>query len=123
MESIDYYVRQLLRKHRRAKRLSLRQAGRFCGICFTTVNTMESGKYRISLDNLVKLAELYQVPPSYLLREAERLAYQEAGWKPNDAPQWQEIAAALPGASPVHNQMVPANAEGSRVRQEAAQGF
>jgi transcriptional regulator with XRE-family HTH domain len=93
MESVNYYVRQLLKKHRRARHLSLRKAGKFSGICFTTVNCMESGKHGISLDNLIKLAALYQVSSSDLLREAERLACREAGWQPNAPQQWQAVAA------------------------------
>jgi transcriptional regulator with XRE-family HTH domain len=54
---------------------------------------MESGKHGLNLDNLLKLAELYQVPPSYFLREAERLAYLASGWQPNAREQWQEFAA------------------------------
>jgi transcriptional regulator with XRE-family HTH domain len=107
MSMINRYVRKLLKKTRRAKRLSLRQVGKFTGICFTTVNSMEAGKHGINLDNLLKLAELYQVPASYFLREAERLASLASARKPIAREPRQEIAVKVADEGPREEVALP----------------
>jgi len=104
MSLINYYVRRLLKKQRSSRRLSLRRLGKLSGICFTTLASMESGKHGMSLDNLLRLAEFYRVPPSYFLLEAERLASIASGWNPNPREHQQDLAAQ-PDSGPIREEV------------------
>ena len=71
-------LRQVLKRMRLEKGLSLYQAAKRAGMCHGTVSQIESGGQGISLKSLMKLAEAYGVAVSYFLQEAERIAWQAA---------------------------------------------
>ena len=57
----------LLRRHRREVRLSLKEAGRRLGVHFTTVSSWERGRSEPGIEMLGQLSKLYGVPVADLL--------------------------------------------------------
>jgi transcriptional regulator with XRE-family HTH domain len=89
MKDIDF-VCKLLRKVRLEKGLTLREVEKLCGISFSTVSLIENRRHAFSLENLMKLADAYEVPVSYFFQEAERTNSRPAveGWM--SANKWEE---------------------------------
>ncbi len=72
MKDIDQ-ICKLLKKTRLEKGLTLREVEKRCGISFSTVSLIENRRHAFSLENLMKLADAYEVPVSFFFQEAERL--------------------------------------------------
>ena len=88
MKDIDTVCR-LLKKMRLDKGLTLREVEKRCGISFSTVSLIENRRHAFSLENLMKLADAYEVPVSYFFQEAERAGARPAeGWM--SASKWEE---------------------------------
>ncbi len=89
MKDIDQ-VCKLLKKTRLEKGLTLREVEKRCGISFSTVSLIENRRHAFSLENLMKLAEAYEVPVSYFFQEPERVlaAKPAEGW--TNASKWEE---------------------------------
>jgi transcriptional regulator with XRE-family HTH domain len=73
MKDIDQ-ICKLLKKTRLEKGMTLREVEKRCGISFSTVSLIENRRHAFSLENLMKLAEAYEVPVSYFFQETERVA-------------------------------------------------
>ncbi|HUU43870.1 MAG TPA: helix-turn-helix transcriptional regulator [Planctomycetota bacterium] len=89
MKDIDT-ICKLLKKTRLEKGFTLRDVEKRCGISFSTVSLIENRRHAFSLENLMKLAEAYEVPVSYFFHEAERVTAhrQTEGWM--SATKWEE---------------------------------
>ena len=89
MKDIDQ-ICKLLKKTRLERGLTLREVEKRCGISFSTVSLIENRRHAFSLENLMKLAEAYEVPVSYFFQEAERVVSSRptAGWM--SASKWEE---------------------------------
>ena len=89
MKDIDT-ICKLLKKTRLEKGLTLREVEKRCGISFSTVSLIENRRHAFSLENLMKLAEAYEVPVSYFFHEAERAHARRPadGWM--SASKWEE---------------------------------
>ncbi len=88
MKDIDQ-ICKLLKKTRLEKGLTLREVEKRCGISFSTVSLIENRRHAFSLENLMKLADAYEVPVSFFFQEAERPAAKPAeGWM--TATKWEE---------------------------------
>lgn len=72
VEQIERICR-LLKQMRLERGLTLRDVERRSGVSFSTVSLMENGRHAFSLENLMKLAEAYEVPVSHFFREEPRL--------------------------------------------------
>jgi transcriptional regulator with XRE-family HTH domain len=97
MKDIDL-ICKLLKKTRLEKGMTLREVEKRCGISFSTVSLIENRRHAFSLENLMKLAEAYEVPVSYFFQESERVT---AAAKPAEAwmspTKWEESFKAAPG--------------------------
>jgi len=95
MKDIDT-ICKLLKKTRLEKGLTLREVEKRCGISFSTVSLIENRRHAFSLENLMKLAEAYEVPVSYFFQEAERVSSRPAeGWM--SASKWEESFKSASG--------------------------
>ena len=89
MKDIDQ-ICKLLKKTRLEKGFTLREVEKRCGISFSTVSLIENRRHAFSLENLMKLAEAYEVPVSFFFQEPERVAAAKPadGWM--SASKWEE---------------------------------
>jgi transcriptional regulator with XRE-family HTH domain len=87
MKDIDQ-ICKLLKKTRLEKGLTLREVEKRCGISFSTVSLIENRRHAFSLENLMKLAEAYEVPVSFFFQESAVAAPKPEGWM--SASKWEE---------------------------------
>jgi transcriptional regulator with XRE-family HTH domain len=88
MKDIDQ-ICKLLKKTRLEKGLTLREVEKRCGISFSTVSLIENRRHAFSLENLMKLADAYEVPVSFFFQDGERQAPKPVeGWM--SATKWEE---------------------------------
>jgi transcriptional regulator with XRE-family HTH domain len=73
MKDIDH-VCKLLKKTRLEKGYTLREVEKRCGISFSTVSLIENKRHAFSLENLLKLAQAYEVPVTFFFRDSEQAA-------------------------------------------------
>ena len=70
-ESIDLQVRRRLRELRMQRGMTLQEVGARAGIDVSTLSRLESGKRRLALDHLPRLAEALSVSTDELLQASE----------------------------------------------------
>lgn len=70
-ETIDRHVRRRLRQLRLQRGMTLQDVGARAGIDISTLSRLESGKRRLALDHLPRLARALSVSTDELLREDE----------------------------------------------------
>jgi len=70
-ESIDLQVRRRLRELRMQRGMTLQEVGERAGIDVSTLSRLESGKRRLALDHLPRLAEALSVSTDELLQASE----------------------------------------------------
>ena len=87
MKDIDQICKQLKRT-RLEKGLTLRDVEKRCGISFSTVSLIENRRHAFSLENMMKLAEAYEVPVSSFFQEVEATGSRpKQGWM--NASKWE----------------------------------
>lgn len=70
MPTFNESFRRTLRKERRAAGLSQQQMANHLHICRSAYTYYETGKTQPSLENLVKIAEILQIPIASLLPDS-----------------------------------------------------
>ena len=70
VEDADMDLGPELRKLRKSKRLKLVQVNQYTGLSISFLSDVERSCTNPSLDTLEKLADCYQILPSYILRRA-----------------------------------------------------
>jgi len=113
MKDIDV-ICKLLKKTRLEKGMTLRDVEERCGISFSTVSLIENRRHAFSLENLMKLADAYEVPVSYFFQEAQRAVTRPAeGWM--SATKWEESFKSATGEA-VQEEMLNPPSEHKKVK-------
>ena len=74
MTAVGQEVGRRLRSARIAAGLSMAQAAELLGVSYVAVSYWESGERRITVERLVELAGVYQVPVASLIPDSEGTA-------------------------------------------------
>jgi transcriptional regulator with XRE-family HTH domain len=67
MDDLLTQIGQRIRKHRERSRLSQEQLAERADVSSQTISTAETGKKRLRVENIIKICEVLEISPDYLL--------------------------------------------------------
>ena len=67
MDDLLTQIGQRIRKHRERSRLSQEQLAERIDVSSQTISTAETGKKRLRVENIIKICEVLEISPDYLL--------------------------------------------------------
>lgn len=67
MDDLLNQIGQRIRKHREKSRLSQEQLAERADVSSQTISTAETGKKRLRVENIIKICEVLEISPDYLL--------------------------------------------------------
>ena len=67
MDDLLNQIGQRIRKHRERSRLSQEQLAERIDVSSQTISTAETGKKRLRVENIIKICEVLEISPDYLL--------------------------------------------------------
>ena len=67
MDDLLTQIGQRIRKHRERSRLSQEQLAERAEVSSQTISTAETGKKRLRVENIIKICEVLEISPDYLL--------------------------------------------------------
>ncbi len=67
MDDLLTQIGQRIRKHRERSRLSQEQLAERADVSSQTISTAETGKKRLWVENIIKICEVLEISPDYLL--------------------------------------------------------
>lgn len=67
MDDLLNQIGQRIRKHRERSRLSQEQLAERADVSSQTISTAETGKKRLRVENIIKICEVLEISPDYLL--------------------------------------------------------
>ena len=67
MDDLLTQIGQRIRKHREKSRLSQEQLAERADVSSQTISTAETGKKRLRVENIIKICEVLEISPDYLL--------------------------------------------------------
>ena len=67
MDDLLTQIGQRIRKHRERSRLSQEQLAERADVSSQTISTAEKGKKRLRVENIIKICEVLEISPDYLL--------------------------------------------------------